>query len=110
MKRVWPRLLLVAAMLVLFVGVLAWKGLKLGIDLRGGSELIYKIDTSGLNPAEINNMVEIIHGRIDPQGTKEIRIERLGSDRIRIQLTETSEESRDHVKRVIEQLGKLELK
>ncbi|MBM4087449.1 MAG: hypothetical protein FJ272_21865, partial [Planctomycetes bacterium] len=62
--------------------------IKLGLDLRGGSELLYRVrveskdDRAGIT-AEV---IQILEKRIDPQGVMEYRIQEHGQKRILIQV------------------------
>lgn len=56
-------------------GVFAKFNFKLGLDLRGGTELVYKADTSGLEPEEVADRMEalrdVIELRVNLFGTQE---------------------------------------
>ena len=59
----------------------SWK-LNLGLDLRGGTQIVLEVDTSKL-PADqaskaIDNNIEVIRNRIDKFGVTEPSIQRLG--------------------------------
>ncbi|MCD6539483.1 MAG: protein translocase subunit SecD [Candidatus Omnitrophica bacterium] len=64
--------------------------INLGLDLKGGMHLIYKIDTTNLSLQErkgaSERAVEIIRNRIDELGVKEPVIQPQGSEGILIQL------------------------
>jgi len=90
-KNLYSKLVLVS--LVLLVGLftaLPLKKINLGLDLKGGMHLIYKVDTSGLSAKEkkgaAERAVEVIRNRIDELGVKEPVIQPQGTDRILIQL------------------------
>lgn len=57
---------------------------KLGLDLNGGIELIYKADTSGINPGDIsgkmNSLKDLIEKRVNIFGVSEpiVQIEKVG--------------------------------
>jgi preprotein translocase subunit SecD len=71
-------------------GILGKKGILLGLDLQGGIHLVYKADLSSVEPgmeAEIIDGVrEVIANRINPLGVTEPVIEKLGEDRIVVEL------------------------
>lgn len=71
--------------------------LKLGLDLVGGTSLVYEIDTSGLEPQErkglAQNMIPILLRRIDPTGVANIVMRPQGDTRIEIQLPMASAET-----------------
>jgi SecD/SecF fusion protein len=64
--------------------------LKPGIDLAGGTSLIYEIDTAGLEKSEIKGlalrMLPILRKRVDPTNVANILMRPLGDTRIEIQL------------------------
>jgi SecD/SecF fusion protein len=66
------------------------ENLNLGLDLRGGMHLVYRVETETLTAGErrdaAERAVEIIRNRIDELGVKEPVISPQGSDRILIQL------------------------
>jgi len=57
---------------------------KLGLDLKGGIELIYKADTTGIDPADIsvkmNSLKDLIEKRVNLFGVSEpiVQVERVG--------------------------------
>ncbi|MFC1514393.1 protein translocase subunit SecD [Candidatus Omnitrophota bacterium] len=64
--------------------------ISLGLDLKGGMHLVYKVDSQRLKSEErkgaSERAVEIIRNRIDELGVKEPIIQPQGTDRILIQL------------------------
>lgn len=95
-RRFWAAILLIVAILIgYFVyttneSVSKYK-FKLGLDLNGGIQLIYKADTSAVAPADIsdkmNSLKDLIESRVNAFGVSEpvIQIEKvglLGSDSI----------------------------
>jgi len=67
------------------------ESLNLGLDLRGGVYLVYRIDTTKLpdDMAEdeaVNRALEIIRNRIDQFGVREPQIQRTNNDRIIVAL------------------------
>ena len=66
-------------------------GLTLGLDLKGGSQLLYKADLSKKDPSitdeeAMSSVIEKIQRRVNQYGTTEPVIQRQGADRILIQL------------------------
>ncbi|MBM4043672.1 MAG: hypothetical protein FJ279_01020, partial [Planctomycetes bacterium] len=86
--------------------------IKLGLDLRGGSELLYRVrveskdDRAGIT-AEV---IQILEKRIDPQGVMEYRIQEHGQKRILIQVPGATKVEIDRLKERITRLGKLEFR
>ncbi|OHB52966.1 MAG: hypothetical protein A2Y12_09900 [Planctomycetes bacterium GWF2_42_9] len=64
--------------------------LKQGLDLAGGTSLIYDIDTTGLTPGETDNLAQklipILMKRIDPGNIQNIIMRPQGDTRIEIQV------------------------
>lgn len=60
----------------------------LGLDLQGGTELIYQADLSGSSnkTADMNNLKNVFRNRIDQLGVAEPNIQTTGTDRILIEL------------------------
>ena len=66
-------------------------GLTLGLDLKGGSQLLYKADLSKKNPSvtdaeAMSSVTEKIQRRVNLYGAAEPVIQRQGTDRILVQL------------------------
>ncbi len=67
------------------------QGLALGLDLKGGSHLVYKADLSQKDPAQsdddaIRGVLDKIERRVNAYGVTEPIIQRQGHDRILVQL------------------------
>ncbi len=63
-------------------------GLQLGLDLAGGTHLVYQAGEEGFEPtdAQMDGLVATITRRVDRLGVAEPSIQRLGDDRLVIQL------------------------
>ncbi len=74
------------------------KTLKPGIDLAGGTSLIYEINTQGLEPAErkglSEKMITILRRRIDPANVQNLIWRPQGNTRFEIQLPLASSQAR----------------
>ena len=80
-------LLIVVGIGFLFVPL--FKGLKFGLDLQGGFEILYKaepIDGSKMNTDKLTATYKTLSNRIDSLGVSEPEIVVEGSDRIRVKL------------------------
>jgi len=88
-RRFWAIILILIAVLIgYFVystnGVDSSKKFKLGLDLNGGVELIYKADTTGIAAADIsgkmNSLKDLIEKRVNLFGVSEpiVQIEKVG--------------------------------
>lgn len=86
--------------------------IKLGLDLKGGSELLYKVrvDEKDDRPGITKEIIEVLKKRIDPQGVIEYRIQEQGSHRILIQVPGATKTEIEALKNRITRLGKLEFR
>ena len=98
---------IVAVILVILAGslyVIATKPTKLGLDLSGGTQLIYQGLPSADNPvvdsSDIDRAIEIIRDRVDALGVSEPEIAPLGTDQVQISLPNVQD-----TQRAIEQVG-----
>ncbi len=71
--------------------LLGSNGLTLGLDLRGGSQLLYRADLSKKDPdmsdeVVLSAVIEKIQRRVNEYGATEPVIQRMGVDRILVQL------------------------
>ncbi len=70
------------------------KGIRLGLDLQGGIHLVYKADLSSVAEADIDSTMKgiasVIENRINPLGVSEPLVQRLGQDRIIVELPGTN--------------------
>ena len=104
-RKLWWRLAGVGAMTLLFIWYLIpqfsllddgfqWSDmldvLRPGIDLAGGTRLVYQVKTEnwsgGTRGTPAETMIEALKKRIDPTGTKNLTWRPVGSDRIEIEI------------------------
>ncbi len=75
-------------------GLLGKNGVLLGLDLQGGTKIVYQADLSEVEPGKeaeiIDGVVAVIANRIDPLGVVGPNIEKLGTDRIAVDLPKLS--------------------
>jgi len=100
-KNMLPKFVLIIVLVV----VSAWtlyppdKTLKPGIDLAGGTSLIYEIDTQGLEGPEkkdlAQKMITVLRRRIDPANIQNLVWRPQGGTRFEIQMPLASEETRE---------------
>ncbi len=98
---------IIALVVVLLAGsafVIATKQTVLGLDLRGGVELVYEgvptPNSPEITPETIDDAIETIRKRTDALGVSEPEIQRAGSSQISIGLPNV-----DNADRAIEQVG-----
>ena len=92
-----------------------WKNaLRWGIDLAGGTNLIYQVETKKAEedgkdiPRAMDQMVGTIGKRINPSGTEEVTVRRVGQDRIEIIIPGADQGIVDEKKKAMLRLGSLE--
>ncbi len=85
--------------------------LKLGIDLSGGTILVYEVESANLPPGfNMDELVSASKKRADPEGVKEIPIRKIGGTRIEIILPQASNEEVEEVKKMLIDVGALEFR
>ena len=86
--------------------------LKPGIDLAGGTSLLYQIDTTGLTDREkrtiATDMIRILQQRIDPGSKRNLVWRPHGSDRIEIQMPLAKKDSQQKRRLYRDKLSELE--
>lgn len=89
--------------------------LKMGIDLAGGTNLVYQIDLEKakaegktIDAALLDKMVQAVSKRINPSGAEEVTVRRVGNDRIEVIIPGADKDVVEQKKRAIIQLGSLE--
>jgi SecD/SecF fusion protein len=100
-------IIIVSLILVMLAGslyVIATKPTKKGLDLSGGTQLIYQGEPSAENPTvdqeDIDRAIEIIRDRVDALGVSEPEIAPLGTDQVQISLPNVQD-----TQRAIDQVG-----
>src|SRR5262245_53159880 len=113
MKKLGGKFALIA--ITTLLGLLAmWppsQKLKLGIDLSGGTILVYEVVKENL-PANFNmdELISALKQRVNPEGVLDIPIRKIGGSRIEIILPEASAEEVEEVKRMLTDVGSLEFR
>ena len=91
--------LLVLTLVVLSIAVLypPSEKLKGGIDLVGGSSLLYEIDTTGLKPHEQSELstrvMRVLKDRVDPEGQMNLEWRPVGNTRLEIRMPRPPKEA-----------------
>ena len=88
--------ILLILVLVIFVGCLIERGIpwqkevRPGLDVQGGTRIVYKADLSSVAPGEagsaIDGAIMVLENRINPLGVTEPVIQKQGTDRILVEL------------------------
>ena len=97
-------LALVLGLLAVSIYVITDKPTVLGLDLEGGTELVYQGRPSPqvpeVTPEDIERAIEIIRERVDSLGVSEPEISRIGDDQIQVDLPNVS-----NAERATDQIG-----
>lgn len=111
MKNLGSQFALICVVTLLgVVGVMRY-GLKPGIDLSGGTILVYQIkpDEDG-KTANVSDVITSLKRRLNPDGVRDITIRQSGSDRVEIVLPNATSEEVEEAKRKITNVGALEFR
>ena len=91
-------LLFVAALVAGSVAIMVTKDFKLGLDLRGGTQLIYEAQPTPGNPNptpdDVDRAIEIVRDRVDSLGVSEPEISRIGANSIQVGLPDVQDTAR----------------
>ncbi|MEX1223216.1 MAG: hypothetical protein WEA31_01595, partial [Pirellulales bacterium] len=85
---------------------------KLGIDLKGGTILIYEINQERLGDKEVDmdQLIGAIRERIDPSGVKQVVVQQYGEHQIEFVIPEVDQEEVENIKRIVAATGALEFR
>jgi SecD/SecF fusion protein len=97
-------LIFVLGLIAASAAVIATTSTKLGLDLKGGVELIYQGTPTNqveeVSSEDIDRSIEIIRERVDELGVSEPEVSRLGLDQISVSLPDVT-----NAQRAIDQVG-----
>jgi SecD/SecF fusion protein len=97
-------LLIVAGLIAASVAVIASKKTRLGLDLKGGVELVYQAKPtaqSKVDAESLNQAINIMRKRVDQLGVTQPEIQRSGADEINVALPDVT-----NVERAEQEVGK----
>ena len=111
-RKLWTKLILILFILALALYyVLPWGDkLKGGIDLVGGTSLLYEIDTSGLDDTygAAEDVDQVLRRRVDPDSVRNLIWRTVGSTRIEILMPLPSQRNREISRNYSQAVAKLE--
>ena len=86
------------------------KRFRLGIDLAGGTNMVFQVKPEGkeVNDQVMDRMVGAVSQRINRSGTEEVTVRKVGRDRIEVIVPGEDPQTVDEIKRQITRLGSLE--
>jgi preprotein translocase subunit SecD len=114
LKSLQGRIVVILALIAISAGYLYTNGLKLGLDLQGGMHLVLEVeDPAGTMTSEaksdlIDRAERIIRTRIDEFGVEEPLIQKVGQERLIVELAGITDE--EQAKGIIQRSAFLEWK
>lgn len=87
------------------------EGIRLGIDLAGGTNMLFRVEEEEGKPLTnevMDKMVSAVAKRINPSGTSEITVRQVGADRLEVIVPGEDPQTVNDIKRRITRLGSLE--
>ncbi len=90
-------LLIVAGLIAASVAVIATKKTRLGLDLKGGVQLVYQAKPtaqSKVDAESLNRAIDIMRKRVDQLGVAQPEIQRSGADEINVALPDVKDAGR----------------
>ena len=110
------RIIVILLLVGVSIGYLVTREIKLGLDLQGGMHLVLEVDDpEGTMPSEakadaIDRAERILRSRIDEFGVEEPLVQKVGSDRIIVELPGIGLNDESRAKDLIQQSAFLEFK
>ncbi len=113
-KQLTWRFAIIAGITLMSVFALFHYGIKLGLDLKGGTSFLLKMDVSQIDSqgrdTAVQQAIDIIRKRIDKFGVAEPVMQRVGEDRILVELPGLAEQRREEAQQTIAQTAYLEFR
>ncbi|MCX7702704.1 MAG: hypothetical protein N2234_01180, partial [Planctomycetota bacterium] len=114
MQKQTGKIVFIVIIIGLWLLFLQLAGIKFGLDLKGGFELIYEVKPPPNRTVDITEMMnttmEVLARRIDALGVREIAVTRAGRTTMLVDLAGGTVAEKDSVRRIIERMGVLEFK
>ena len=113
-KQLGWKFAVIAAIALVSVYAIFHYGIQLGLDLKGGTSFLLRMDVSQIDKTgrgqAVQQAIEIIRKRIDKFGVAEPIIQGEGEDRILVQLPGLEEGRRQEARQTIGQTAYLEFR
>lgn len=93
-RGAWFRLLLVLGLLAGCAWISIEREPRLGLDLRGGTQLVLQAEDTEraeANAENVDKAIEVLRGRVDALGVAEPTLTRAGEDRIIVELPDVDD-------------------
>ncbi|MEG1441511.1 MAG: protein translocase subunit SecD [Oscillospiraceae bacterium] len=85
---------------VKFPGILDSDGITQGLDLKGGTVIVYKAQAESPSEDDMSTVVSMLRTRLDNQGYTEASVTRQGEDKVRVELPDVQD-----AQKAVETLG-----
>lgn len=72
-------------------GVLEEDGVTQGLDLKGGTVIVYKAQADDVTEDDMNTVVSMLRTRLDGQGYTEANVTKQGVDKVRVELPDVQD-------------------
>lgn len=72
-------------------GIMDSDGVTQGLDLKGGTVIVFKADTENPTEEDMDNVLNLLRRRLDFQGYTEATVTIQGSDRVRVELPDVQD-------------------
>lgn len=76
---------------VRFPGIMDEDGITQGLDLKGGTVIVYRAQTDTPTEDDMNTVVSMLRTRLDNQGYTEATLTRQGADKVRVELPDVQD-------------------
>jgi SecD/SecF fusion protein len=84
--------------------------IKLGIDLSGGTILVYQAKETADKTFNMDDLITALKKRINPEGLKDIVVRKVGSNRVEIILPKAAPEEVEDIKRRMTAVGSMQFR
>ncbi len=110
MKNLSTKFLIIGLATLACVGILLSRKLERGIDLSGGTILVYQVQADAGRTVDLDELIGALKKRVNPDGMYDITIRKVGADRVEIVMPEDMAEQAEDVKRKLTEEGSLEFR
>lgn len=112
MGRQRSLLAFILVLAIVSVVILTQVPLRLGLDLRGGSQLTLQVKTTEavpkITPDKLEAVQQVVENRINPNGVQEIVVQMVGEDQLLVQLPGVSDPT--EAEKVLQDVAKLDFR
>ncbi len=100
----------ITALLGLLAALPPSEKVKLGIDLSGGTILVYQAKETADKTFNMDDLITALKKRINPEGLKDIVVRKVGNNRVEIILPKAAPEEVEDIKRRMTAVGSMQFR